>query len=292
MQLLARLSPLLLTLPALPAQASIDPVSVGSFREWSPRDGIVQWDSGGLHITLAPAPCTRPPQTVGCGEGVNNQARITVAAPGRPAYQVLSDAQATYYRISVVRFDRRDARPGVVIENDSGGSSGDVRAQLLVPQGRAYRQLWLPDGWGSLQGSLAGRLTDISGDGRIDFVLGDGRFAYVFGCGACTPRPPRVFTLRGGALVDVSRERAYAGVYREDMARLGKVCASSASGRNGACAAYAADAARIGRFEAAWTLVQRHHEPGADLWEPEDGTRFRSFLESLHAFLRKNGYIS
>jgi hypothetical protein len=269
-------------------------VAAGAFRFWSPREGPQHWNSDGVRIDIAPAPCATPPRTEGCRfDPQNNQAAITVTATGQPAFHVLGDRAASYYRVAVLRLARGDARPAIVIENDSGGSSGDVREQLLLPDGAGYRIAWLPERWGVLQGSLAPRLADMSGDGRIDFVLEDGRFAYAFGCGACTPRPPRVFTLRGGVPVDVSTEPAYAAVYRKDMARLLPICTSHRADRNGACAAYVADAARIGRFAPAWRLMLRHHErEPARRASAADPDAAMPFPERLRAFLRKTGYIS
>lgn len=291
------------------APASVRPdgeeVAPGAFRFWSPRSGQAAWTSDGVHIAIAPAPCDTPPQTEGCRwDPQNNQGEVTITAPGKAPVTVRTDSQSSYYRIAVVRLEAADTRPGVVIENESGGSGGDVREQLLLPSGNGYREAILP---GHLQGELPKTLADISGDGAIDFVLGDGNFDGVFGCNACTPRPPIVLTLRHGIPVDVSREPAYAPVFRKDMARLRPICLSDKRYRNGACAAYVADAARIGRFPAAWAGMLRHWERAEnDLWQscevpysewadhrcpPGKGSAYKTFPESLHAFLGRAGYI-
>ncbi|MHA6718435.1 hypothetical protein ACX40Y_03190 [Sphingomonas sp. RS6] len=288
------------------AQTASEQVPAGTFRFWKPKDGRVSWQSGGVRIQIEPAPCETPPQTEGCRwDPQNNQPLVTVEAPGLPVYRVLGDSQSSYYRVAVVRFEPGDARPGVVIENQSGGSAGGVREQLLIPQRQGFRQAFLP---GQLQGELPARLSDLSGDGRIDFVLGDGRFAYQFGCGACTPRPPVVLTVRRGQPLDVSREPAYAAIFRRDMARLRARCFNPADAdRNGSCAAYVADAARISQFPDAWQQMLRHYNrESRTLWQDCDvspsrwaghgcpaghQSHYRDFPESLAAFLRKAGYI-
>ncbi len=293
MKLLACLPPLLLAAAALPSPVEPEEIEPGSFRFWSPRNGPAHWTSDGVAIDIAPAPCETRHENDACREGVNNQAAVTISAPGLPAYHMLTDDQASHYRVAVVRFDRRDRRPGVVIENESGGSAGNVREQLVVPDGGGYRTVWLPgSGWGAVQGKLPDRLYDISGDGAVDFVLGDGRFDGVFGCNACTPRPPLVATLRHGAILDVSRDPRVSAIYRADMDQLRPICTSRRQERNGACAAYVADAARIGEFDQAWALMLRHYErdPGKRA-ASADPHAASDFPESLRAFLKKTGYI-
>lgn len=281
------LAALLLAANGPPTDAAAPPalVAPAHFRLWSPREGAAEWQSAGVRIAMVPAPCTIPPNEACRFDGRNNQAQVTVSAPGMAPVRVLTDNRSSYYRIAVVQFDRRDARPGVVIENESGGSAGTVRVQLLVPIASVFRETWLP---GTLHGQLPAPLRDLSGDGRVDFVLGDGRFGSAFGCNGCTPRPPVVLTLRNGVPTDVSGERPYAAIFRADMAEQRRVCLSTTRYRNGACAAYVADAARLGQFDAAWARMLPQYERDGDVWE---SARYRSFPESLRAFLHHTGYI-
>ncbi|MEP9358854.1 hypothetical protein [Sphingomonas sp. KR3-1] len=304
MKLLACLPLLLLAAASAPSRPEIQ-VAPAAMRLWMPREGRVSWVSDGVHVSIAPAPCDNPPRSEGCRfDPQNNQAEVTVTPANGAPVTVRTSNQTSYYRLAVVRFHAGDARPGLVIENQSGGSAGDVWVQLLLPEGAGYHEQWLPD---RLQGALPATLADLSGDGAIDLVFEDGRFAYVFGCGACTPRPPRVFTVRAGKPVDVSREPGYARAYRAEMARLAPICLSSRRYRNGACAAYVADAARVGQFDKAWAKMLRHWERAEnDLWQscsvprsawagdncpPASSSHYRTFPESLRAFLRATGYI-
>jgi hypothetical protein len=277
-------------------------VAEGAFRFWKPSDGVATWTSAGVRIRIEPAPCRTPPQTEGCSfDHVNNQPLVTVTVPGLPDYRTLGDSQSSFYRVAVVRLQAGDDRPGIVLENQSGGSGGDVREQILLPDGSGYREQILP---GNLQGELPARLSDLSGDGAVDFVLGNGSFDGAFGCNACTPRPPSVLSFRDGVAIDVSREHAYAGVFRRALPGLRDRCFDRHQRyRNGSCAAYVATAARLGQVSTAWNAMLRHYNrEGIDVWRgcvapaPRDNAGadqpcYRTFPQSLAAFLRKTGYI-
>jgi hypothetical protein len=281
-------------------------VAEGVFRFWKPSDGVATWTSAGVRIRIEPAPCRTPPQTEGCSfDHINNQPLVTVTVPGLSDYRTLGDSQASFYRIAVARLQSGDVRPGVVLENQSGGSGGNVREQILLPDGTGFREQFLP---GYLQGELPAKIVDLSGDGVADFVLGDGAFDSAFGCNACSPRPPVVLSFRNGVAVDVSREHAYAGIFRREMAKLRVRCFDrSNADRNGSCAAYVAVAARAGRYPIAWRQMLRHYNPhgidfrrGCDVpraqWPEGDcpaghQTPSPPFPESLAAFLRAAGYI-
>ena len=291
--------------------APADP-PIGTFQTWAPyQKSPLDFTLGGVTVHVEAMPCSNPAaiERESCRyDGGNNQAFVTVGGRGVGPMTVLTDRQSAYARIAVVRFDRHDQRPGVIIESQYGGSGGTLTLQLLVPSGNSYRSVSLEDYRGAdLEGELADLPQDLSGDGRIDLKLHDGAFASVFGCNACTPRPPVFFAVKGGRVVDETRDPALRRAFAADMARWAPICLSTKRYRNGACAAYVADAARAGRFEAAWTTMMRHYEHGADLWQGctvpvaawvndrcPDGhaTHFRDFPESLRAFLRRTGYLS
>ena len=195
----------------------------------------------------------------------------------------------------------------MIIESQYGGSSGLVTVQLLVPAGSGFRSIPVGrrDG-GYLEGELKDFPADLSGDGRIDLAYEDGAFESVFGCNACTPRPPLLFAVEAGKAVDESRDPALSGVFAADMAQRAPTCLSTAADRNGACAAYVADAARAGQFDSAWSAMLRHYDPAGALWVPCDLplsaqtgyrcpaghiTRFAGFPDALRAFLRRAGYL-
>lgn len=231
--------PFMLPLAALSIGAA--PVPMGMFQTWNAyRKAPIDFTSGGVSVHVEALPCpTRPVGDSKCAfEGYNNQAQVTVRAPVIAPVSVDTDPQGSYARIAVVRFGRDDPRPGLIIESQSGGSGGDLTAQVMVPDRAGYRILPIqrPDG-GRLQGEIADRPRDVSGDGKINLILQDAGFDSAFGCNACTPRPPRIFTVRDGRVVDESRDPALRPIFVADMARLRPICLSRRADRNGACAA-------------------------------------------------------
>ena len=302
---MARLALAMLLVGAAPAE-----VASGVFRKWAASDRMpLDFTSDGIRIHVAALPC--PPDehtdTTCSWEGYNNRAAVTVTAPGMVPVTIKTGRAGAYARLAVVRFDMRDPRPGVIVESQSGGSGGDLTVQLLVPQGRSFRTLAFgEERVDHVQGEISDYPRDLSGDGHIDLVLTDGNFDSVFGCNACTPRPPRIFTVRNGKVVDESRDAALRPVFLAHMALLAPLCRTDESDRNGACAAYVADAARAGRFATAWKMMLRHYERGKDVAQvcsvptsakthyrcPEGHeTHYRDFPDSLRAFLTRAGYL-
>jgi len=284
-------------------------VPAGKFETWLAFKKMpLDFTSDGVTVHVEAMPCAaQPTGDNSCHwDGYNNQASVSVSAPGVTPLSVTTNSQSMYARIAVVWFDRHDARPGVIIESQSGGSGGGMTAQLLVPSGGTYRALALGGHTATLlQGRIEDYPRDLSGDGLIDLKLEDGAFDSVFGCNACTPRPPKLFAVRDGRVIDESRDPALRNVFVADMRRLESRCKTTARYRNGACAAYVADAARAGLFKPAWAAMMRHYEHGADVWRPCNrqtqeqrnrrpggGVRcFPDFPDSLHAFLMRAGYL-
>lgn len=284
-----------LLLASVPGTAAPVSVPIGHFQTWLPSNHApLAFTSGGVTVEVAPLSCPAHPEgESSCHwDGYNNQARVTVRAGGVTPLSVTTDRQSGYARIAVVRFGRSDPRPGVIVESQSGGSGGDLSVQFLVPSGTGYRVVSpAPIPGHPLQGQIADEPRDLSGDGIIDLKLEDGAFANAFGCNACTPRPPRLFAVKQGRVVDESRDPALRPVFAADMARLEPRCLSTETYRNGACAAYVADAARAGRFKAACAKMLAHYERDRDLWQPGKGARFKTFPASLYAFLIRAGYL-
>lgn len=297
-----------IVLLALGAAPPVEHVPVGAFRTWGVRPTVpLGFSSGGLAITVTARPCPVPPDTEGCrDDGSNNQATITVAALGLAPFAMLSDPQASFVRVAAVRLDRLSPRIGVAVDNQHGGSAGLTTATVIAPVPGGFRAVRLQradGGW--VEGRLADRPRDVSGDGIVDFVLEDASFDGTFGCNACSPRPPVVLSVVGGRSVDLSARASVRPVFAADIAPVRAMCRSTHADRNGNCAAYLADAARLGRFAAAWRDMLAHYERGSrfGLWQRctaprglrdtcPPGSLYRSFPESVRAFLVRTGYIT
>lgn len=307
------MKPLLLGFAALLVGAAppVIDTPIGHFLTWGGLSGApLHFRSGGLEVSVVALPCPpKPLDDRGCSAtGVNNQARITVTAPGLPPFAMTSDPSADVVGIAVGRLNRRSSRAGVVIDNAWLGTLGINTVQFLEPTTDGFRAVPLRDRTGNVEiaGDVSTFPLDVNGDGIVDLVMEDVGFAYVFGCGACTPRPPVILSVVGGRGVDLSADASTRVVFVKDMIRPRAVCRSRQDDRNGNCAAYVADAARLGRFDEAWRDMldhyQRHDQWG--VWQgctvrrdrgpcpPGAETHYRNFPESLRAFLVFAGYIA
>lgn len=299
----------LLILGAAPAPPA---VPLGTFKTWLGFDRQpLRFVSGGIAVNVEALPCSTNtnPESTCRWEGYNNQALITVTAPGLPPFRLVSEDQASFVRIAVVRFDRRSSRPGVLVDNQWGGSAGLTAATVIEPMPGGYRAVPVERRAGErlLEGELADNPVDRSGDGVVDLVMTDPAFDQAFGCNGCTPRPPVVLTIRDGKSIDISAEPSVRAVFADDLGARRAICLSGQHDRNGNCAAYLADAARLGQFAAAWREMLAHYERECswtrwqDCRDPGDAhgdrpadatTRFRGFPESVRAFLVAAGYIT
>ena len=144
---------------------------------------------------------------------------------------------------------------------------------------------------------------DVDGDGRVDFVNRDNAFLYAFTNYAQSYAPPIIYNILDGRVEEVSARPGFRRMFEEAGREARQACIGTDSGRNGACAAYVAAAARIGRFEEAWVEMLRHQEQDSG-WDltgcrvaegangcPEGQSLPRSFPQALHALLRERGYI-
>jgi hypothetical protein len=168
---------------------------------------------------------------------------------------------------------------GAIVQRWSGGAHCCWRIAVVTREGRRWRRIDLP----RQDGEAIVWPKDLTGDGAPDFVLADQSFFYAFDSYAGSWAPPLIKTIRSGQLVDVSTEPAFRPLFAADMAKARKACiAANASSPRGSCAGYLADAARLGRFEAAWAELGR-----AGL------TRNPNFLTlaEISEFLRKHGYL-
>ena len=145
--------------------------------------------------------------------------------------------------------------------------------------------------------------SDVDGDGTPDFVLKDDRFDYAFAPYTESHKPPRIFNIEGAKLVEVGKEARYDSVYDADMKSAYAGCMKR---KNAACAAFVANASRLGRREWAWNVMLAHYRQSTD-WNfptkckvpleagvcpPGRSEQFREFPEALAWFLTDTGYTT
>jgi hypothetical protein len=143
----------------------------------------------------------------------------------------------------------------------------------------------------------------VDGDGTSDFVLKDDRFDYAFAPYTESHKPPRIFNIEGAKLVEVGKEARYDAVYEADMKSAYTDCMKQ---KNAACAAFVANASRLGRREWAWDVMLAHYHRSTD-WNfptkckvplqagvcpPGRSEQFSEFPEALAWFLTDTGYTT
>jgi hypothetical protein len=258
--------------------------AMGVFQTWGiyPKTSL-SLVAGGLKVEVAATPCQLPPQNEGCSfEGASNQAVVTVTQPGLPPFQMTSDRQASFVRIAVIDHAPEKGRSAVVIDNQWGGSAGITAVTVIEPVIGGYHAVPLEhDGSSELNGEVSMLPRNLMKDGRPGFVLEARGFNYSGECNTCVPRPPLVLTVRNGRSVDISSDPAVRPLFAHDLPARRRVCVSADPERNGNCAAFVADAARLGQAASAWRVMLAHyrHEPAG-------------YPAALRSFLVAEGYLT
>jgi hypothetical protein len=292
-----RKCPALFSLIAL-ASAHSTAATAQIFRpvEFSDRPGPTTISADGVEVTLQP--------------NKDSDDQITVAAAIRiPGFQSIivneENATSAYYTrwVGIGKLAANDPAPSVLLQGFSGGAHCCATLQVITPSAGRLKVLTFDaiDGEGDTSFP-----SDLDGDGTVDFVRQDDSFRYQFASGAGSYSPPVVLNVYKGQLVDVSMEPAYRAVWDKFAVQTLAACADrSNDDRNGACAAYVAASARLGKFEAALVEADKlaNQMPGIEL--PTDCTvdlveyacpagkevKFYTFRSALVWFLQKNGYI-
>jgi hypothetical protein len=203
-------------------------------------------------------------------------------------------------KISLVEIKKGSA-PVVMLQSFSGGAHCCNHVQLAGFLGENLKVVDL----GSWDGDEIELPKDISGDGVADFILRDDRFLYAFAPYAGSHSPPRIFNVTGGKVADVSRRPPFRKLFIEAVKGSGAACRAGGGEANGACPAYVAAAARVGRLDQAWSDMLVAYDAASD-WDlptacavddakgcPENfRIVFKSYPEALLYFLKSNAYIS
>ena len=260
--------------------------------EWiADRDGSPRtWRSGGLVITLT------------ARQGAEGSAaEVRVESPDGRNLRRLGQENPQYASASfgVGRIDQRVTGPQVLFASFSGGAHCCTRMELFERVAGRWRVVDLGQ-WDG--GPLSAFPADVDGDGVRDLVLSDERFDYAFASHAESMPPPRIYNVVGGAFVDVSAAPRYRRVFEQALRETETQCRQH---NNGACAAFVANAARLGRAQWAWQVMLRSYDRSSD-WSypthclatrgPENACpagraiTFRGMPEALSWFLRDTGY--
>ncbi len=274
------------------AQPAAAPTPVGAMVVWnSGQNGASKtFSSGGVTVTLS------------VHHGAQGEMAPTIRAEaGGQALSLVGDPSElpAAANAGVGRLDASAEGLQVLFSDYTGGAHCCDHVRVLERLRGAWRVVDVAKVEG---GPLEAFPADLDGDGVADIVLPDDRFAYAFTYYAASHMPPRIYNLANGVVVDVSASPKYAQVFRQDMARAAEGCRQHG---NGACAAYVADAARVGEFARAWRVMLASYDKTAR-WDwpreclvhappgrcPKSKQRtFPNMPDALKAFLIRLGYI-
>lgn len=199
-------------------------------------------------------------------------------------------------------FYNRPGEPALILQSYTGGAHCCEHIQIISNIGGQIKSTDL----GAWDGESINIPKDVSGDGVVDFIFSDNRFLYSFSSYAQSYAPPKIVNVIAGKMLDVSSRREFQNLFLVSFKKSGAVCRSDPDGtsRNGACPAYVASAARIGRLEQAWLDMQASYDPTTD-WTYPTGCQvkvetdcpanlvinYTTYPESLLSFLKENGYV-
>jgi len=285
------------TAPAATAQEvtaapAARPIEAGAFVEWEAgRDGDpALYQIGDLTIALAVRPDDAAPIPV-----------LRVQLAGRPPQEHagvggFSEAKA---RFAVGQLDPSTPEPEILFATFSGGAHCCTKLSVLQLQQGDWRVIELGD-W---DGEPAGEWPkDVDRDGTPDLVMSDQSFLYAFGPYAESVTPLQVINVRDGLARDVTSKPGFSLLHEAELSHTMRSCFEHS---NPACAAFVANAARLGRAPWAWQIMLEQHNTASD-WDLPTGCAaarvegrcppgqeivYSTYPEALAAFLIERGYL-
>ena len=204
--------------------------------------------------------------------------------------------------VAIGKLSATDRAPSVLLEGFSGGAHCCATLTAIVPSAGRMKAITFEPVDGDSDKVFP---KDLDGDGTVDFVRQDDSLFYQFASGAASYSPPVIFNIYKGQLIDVSSQPGFRPLWLAFAKKTRAACMDKTNpDRNGACAAYVAAAARLGRFEAAMSEALEWASPSNDFLPEgcliketdsqcpaEKKIKFSSFEPALRWFLRTHGYI-
>ncbi len=227
---------------------------------------------------------------------------VRITGPGAPPFVFRGEGGLSFasLRFGVGRVDPQSPANGVFFMDYSGGAHCCTHVRLLEPLQGRWRVVDL-DSWDGE--GLNDFPRDEDGDGRPDLLFYDEAFNYAFASHADSWAPHVIRNVVGGKVVDVSKSGRFARIWAAQLKEMRPECAKHS---NGACAAFVAVAARLGRFDEAWSFMLKNYDRKSD-WElptacrkpapsgacqKDAEVRFAGYPEALRWFLGEHGYMS
>lgn len=238
--------------------------------------GTVTLNHEGVEVTLQP-------------DATEDEGVIEVSAfiqvPGLPPPIVREDTPVSGFHprwVGIGRLSTTDPAPAVLLGGFTGGAHCCATLRAVIPDNGRLRVLDFPTRDGGTEDTFP---KDLDGDGTVDIVLQDDSFRYQFASGAGSWSPPTAYNIYRGQIVNVTTQPGYRRLFA-DYAREAKTACSDRrnSDRNGACAAYVAASARLGRYPEALKEVEQLAYRGNELVLP---TECKVELTNYHVRLVK-----
>lgn len=258
---------------------------------------MIQWDGQtkayhiqGLAITLD------------TGKNADGMAIPTLSVAVRGSAPAEFDGEAGFdtaaASFGVGRFDPKAPGPQIEFATFTGGAHCCASISVIERNGKSWKEVPL----GEWDGDVPDKMPDdVDGDGTPDFIFVDNSFLYTFTDYADSYAPPRILNVIAGKVVDVSTAPRFRKLYEADLASTKPECAKH---QNGACAAFAADAARLGQFNDGWKFMLANYDKQASWDYPThcDGAtqhgkctgkvvKPKDYPQALRWFLEDSDYI-
>jgi hypothetical protein len=275
-------------------------IPLGQPFNWTATEdgGTASFHGGGLSLTFK-----------GAGEADGNSYTITVQQGHGRSFVLKQDGLDHDVSSASFVIEKADAAASgnqIVVESHLGGPKCCNVTTIIEHTRHGWKAVELPGGWES--GAAGSQINDVlspkdvDGDGSPDFIVSDDRFEYEFVNYVEAWLPPRIFSIRDGRLLEESSSRKFVAVFLKDMEEAKPGCLHHNGFQDGQCAGYVADAARVGRFEAAWRLMLANYAKDdvldtCKIRLPKVNCPKRAMTPShfpfrLAHFLKNHGYIA
>jgi hypothetical protein len=270
----------LLAIGAASAPRTIAPAT---FVKWKAENGPRTFRSGDVTVRAAVS-----------GKTGDSPPVFTISAPGIAPIRISNDDAIAHYASTIAIGPLVRGQPAsVIVQTYSGGAHCCMHVAVALREGKTFKLVDLGD-W---DGDGLTWPTDITGDGVADFQFVDNSFLYAFGSYAGSYPPPLIINIRDARPIDVSHEAAFRPLFEKDLVGARKACLAKDEPNAGACAAWAADAARLGQFDAVWPQVMKVYDnrvaewPGSCKESPPPTPCYTDYPTALRAFLIDRGYL-
>ena len=197
---------------------------------------------------------------------------LHVKAPGGEEYDVPGQPGFATPRaeFGIGKLDPETPGEQAIFTTYSGGAH--CCAETLIAHFSGGR--WSVINAGRRDGEEGFSYVDADGDGNVELVGSDNRFLYRFDSYASSLAPTQIFNLRGGKLVEVTREERFKPWLRTELARMEKEADEHPDSwkSNGFLAGWVAQKALVGEQADAWQRMSRSYDRETEWGLPCDST--------------------